>query len=1730
MPEIKNTFTQGKMNKDLDERLVPSGQYRDAMNIEVSTSDEAGVGTVQNLRGNEKVEAYIYTDPLSGIVENVSSYHPSGLALVNDQLFPELGICVGSVKDDKTDSLYWYIHNPWVNFKYEDGNLITPSIGKPYKDMILQYKQDIITPVFVDLWGIVHEPDLFSGPSNTVSLTSAEHVSVGMVASGVAVDATNQEIINSYTGLTVKSVTGNDVEFDRTVDVAATFTTYFIFTKPKVLNFKKKIITGLSIIDDMLFWTDNSSEPKKINIPRSIEGTDSIGNTHTNLINTSQDIVTPIKEEHITVIRKAPKHPPVLELDDGRRSGTIHGTASFDFGGTSVDDDIVLDLYPPSGYASGNAPIFNLDIGDELIMAGHQNFTAVIPLSSYDVRVVITSIIQNAGGNFNFAQFGCKILESKPTTPIGGTCSIGNHTDEASCIAAGGVWTNQTFTVDLFDETSADSSRLFEFKFPRFAYRYKYEDGEYSTISPYSEIAFLPGPFDYHPRKGFNIGMKNRLSTINVKEFVTEDIPKDVVEIDILYKESVSPNIYVVDTIKPKDAAYLQDDLGNTTNEWNYVNTDENNNNIFRNGKYEIKSETIYAALPSNQSLRLWDNVPRFALAQEISANRIIYGNYLQNFDMKDSGGKPYKASFNIATRGYNDEALIANVPVKSLKSIREYQLGVVYSDKYGRETPVLTNNTGVLRLQKSKAATANQLDVRLTGSPPEFAHSFKFYIKETSNEYYNLAMDRWYDAEDGNVWLSFPSSDRNKLDIDTFLILKKGAESQELVEDQARYKVLAIENEAPEFIKLKTLGLGFERHKNLSTGLASGTAAGATGTADEDIFGQDSDNFPLQSRNFFRLIYQPFQGSSLDNVHELLDTESFLFVRFSKLGTEEVSKDYRITNISTDPTNPAPGTVPTSVYFQIEDQFESDVNFIYDSGSNFMREGTEVRFLRKKPENSPRFDGRFFVKIYNDEALKDAIGQPINEDTNYRVVASQDMYWMSPDFLTKHENVGTVYSDYTQYGGGNGSTDDLEHSLNAHNWDRYMAFLSQNDFDNDYHTQDPLSNRVDSNPGVGEYQDVFFIDGMDRAGVIPDAPQYTNLQGGPNGSNSLNIPSVNDDRTLSPHQTIGSGGIRNYSNSCIIDISFGACRAEPDPNNLFNLMEKHFDIIDNGSGVNSNYIDANKMAKHFEPGKKIRWKEDPNGNIYTIVSAENRHCARFCAGDNTENSFGATDSRSHKNIIGYNWNKTRLFRLQLDKKMTWNPIDAATLGGLPAMNGYSPNTDVYATTTGSSGIDWGTEEAIGYTLEVVEPIFDDDVLPEEPAVWETEPKEDIDVDIYHEASGNFPINVDEENIHNIVRVGSEVTIPNWLVSVTTQASGNFIPNLDTVAGINATVKQVDVVDGNFVVTLEGANVTGNLKLFSSNPDRNNKPDIVEFKKDDYGISFSIKQDTAGVNLMLISPYVHNNPVRLDWHNCYMFANGVESNRIKDHFNDPIIDKGPKVSTTLAEPYKEERRKYGLIYSGIYNSISGVNNLNQFIQAEKITKEINPIYGSIQKLHSKSTADGDLVTLCEDRILKVLANKDALFNADGSLQLTATENVLGQAIPYGGEYGISTNPESFAAESYRAYFTDKSRGAVMRLSRDGLTPISDAGMTDWFRDNLVLYNQFMGSYDERKGDYNLTMNNVDLVDEVDPNQDTPQAAPQWNPTTTPQQPTSPVGVPGTYQGGGSAPGPGTPGY
>ena len=118
------------------------------------------------------------------------------------------------------------------------------------------------------------------------------------------------------------------------------------------------------------------------------------------------------------------------------------------------------------------------------------------------------------------------------------------------------------------------------------------------------------------------------------------------------------------------------------------------------------------------------------------------------------------------------------------------------------------------------------------------------------------MAMDRFYDAEDGNIWLAFPSSDRNKIDIDSFLILKKGSDQDTLVTAAARYKVIAIENEAPDYIKTSRL-----------------IAASSSGNLfDTSIVG---DELPLINNKDFKMVYGPWGGGPGRNLDKIVVDET---------------------------------------------------------------------------------------------------------------------------------------------------------------------------------------------------------------------------------------------------------------------------------------------------------------------------------------------------------------------------------------------------------------------------------------------------------------------------------------------------------------------------------------------------------------------------------------------------------------------------------------------------------------------------------------------------------------------------------------------------------------------------------------------------------------------------------------------------------------------------------------
>ena len=177
----------------------------------------------------------------------------------------------------------------------------------------------------------------------------------------------------------------------------------------------------------------------------------------------------------------------------------------------------------------------------------------------------------------------------------------------------------------------------------------------------------------------------------------------------------------------------------------------------------------------------------------------------------------------------------------------------------------------------------------------------------------------------------------------------------------------------------------------------------------------------------------------------------------------------------------------------------------------------------------------------------------------------------------------------------------------------------------------------------------------------------------------------------------------------------------------------------------------------------------------------------------------------------------------------------------------------------------------------------------------------------------------------------------------------------------------------------------------------------------------------------------------------------LEESRIKGGFNNAQVSLGVR-AYVVNQNTDAQDKKHSLIYSGLLNTRTGFNETNVFSIADPLIRDLDPRNGSIQKLFSEDT---NLNVFQENKVSKVLINKNAIYSGDqGSLE-TGNVNVLGQDVPYLGEYGISRNPESFAEYGYRKYFADKDRAAILRLSRDGITEISGYGMKDYFRDTLA---------------------------------------------------------------------------
>jgi len=740
MAEIKNTFLKGKMNQDLDSRLLPNGEYREAINLMISRSEGSTVGEFENVLGNTVIR----------------------------EIDGNTSVVIGHFVDETNNIVYLL----WTDFDSASGARATNS---------------------------------------------------------------------NNCGITQISL---NAPYTPTILVEGWF-----------LNFNKSFpVTGINKVEDLLFWTDNNNQPRKINIQLA------------------QNTGHYTNEDQISVAKYAPcESVIVLDRHVARIAGTVSNSAVIDidintsnvkvgdivseFETVVVPTEIVEKRFVIAINASNQVTLnktittttTNLKIVFErptmtnkaqelnsngaaalIVSTAGSGLTATYvfttgfgqvlpeigmlvtgPNSTVADNITITSVVANyaptpASGDSNYPlaynsitlQFSKDVSATPYFWVVGSSISIG---------------VNQ-----FYDGNWKGDDAFLEDKFVRFSYRFKFEDNEYSLMAPFSQPMFIPkqesafGKGENYVEKDMDNAYKstiltwfeNSINNILVKVPMPETTSALmqsnllVTDVDILYKESDALAVKVLDTVK----------LSTLTGTFDTMSWSDAVHGVTSTSylSYDYTSNKPYKTLPSNQTTRVYDKVPIRALAQELIGNRVVYGNYV------DKHTPPFSIAYNasIQDKKYYFHDTV-QYPYHNLKQNRTYQVGFVLSDRYGRQSDVilssydsienLAGSTVYSPYRSSGLASTepvidwfgdalnitideaiNSVASTTTGEPgiydenlrPLGWYSYKVVVKQQEQEYYNVYLPGFTNgapvrsAEDVNTvaYMSLLSDNVNKV------------------------------------------------------------------------------------------------------------------------------------------------------------------------------------------------------------------------------------------------------------------------------------------------------------------------------------------------------------------------------------------------------------------------------------------------------------------------------------------------------------------------------------------------------------------------------------------------------------------------------------------------------------------------------------------------------------------------------------------------------------------------------------------------------------------------------------------------------------------------------------------------------------------------------------------------------------------------------------------------------
>ena len=516
------------------------------------------------------------------------------------------------------------------------------------------------------------------------------------------------------------------------------------------LNFaKNNRILGINLLEDLLFFTDNRNQPRKINVKTAIENANARASGSTYVYYSKEEDISVsryypwkpisfVKNEEVSVPYSLQVNSSLkiifksqADIQTGTYEVTTYDTSGSGTGATlsvsfsnSFVSSVTIINSGGEGFNEGDTITINAITGVvlenpivlEVLDDNIQKESTLKDVTSKNLPGATTVTVATSNNSNQFT-----VASPVSSNWVGATISVTQSDDTPVFDATSGITitaiSGDRLTITHTETTDINSgykatlganpyysnnfngdSNFISDKFIRFSYRFKYDNNEYSLSAPFSQIVFIPKQDGYFLEDSVPTSINDEDANSDENNAVKSTIISffenkiNQAELIIPLPEGISDGSSLIDILKVQeiDILYKESDKTSIQVLDTISKSDlrlEDSNTI----SYTYSSQSPVKTLPTNDSTRASDKTPIRAKAQEVAGNRVIYGNYLVRTARPKSINYIAKTSEKNELGNFNSYSEL-EYPNSVLKQNRSYKVGIVLADKFGRQSDVITS------------------------------------------------------------------------------------------------------------------------------------------------------------------------------------------------------------------------------------------------------------------------------------------------------------------------------------------------------------------------------------------------------------------------------------------------------------------------------------------------------------------------------------------------------------------------------------------------------------------------------------------------------------------------------------------------------------------------------------------------------------------------------------------------------------------------------------------------------------------------------------------------------------------------------------------------------------------------------------------------------------------------------------------------------------------------------